>query len=265
MGEVKVAAFMPVLNEGERIARAISSLENQTHSISKLIVVDGGSTDSTHEEVRRKEEETEFDIDLEVIEGAGVRYSSQIGAEKAIKRLKEDLGEDDGVVLRLEGDSALEDHFVEQAASKLNDQENTVFGAQVKPHDPSTDRIKKSVFSYLQNAEMLPKGRGMAFRAQDFLDVNGYKMSEDEDIRSSPVDCLEDGILVTKLRKRGNIVFSHETHVNSTVPSTTATSLNRWRLALKIERNMGPTRCYTKMVSPFNKISYAGKRLAGLV
>lgn len=80
---------------------------------------------------------------------------------------------------------------------------------------------------------MLPKGRAMAFCAKGFEDVHGYRMSEN--ILSSSVDCLEDGILVTKLKKRGNVVFSHSIHVNSTIPSTTATSADRWRKALKIE------------------------------
>lgn len=257
-----VAAFMPVLNEGGRISRAISSLQNQTHPVSKLYVIDGGSTDSTHEEVREKAAEADFDIELEILEGEGVRYSSQYGAKKAADHITEEHGDDDGLVLRLEGDSSLEERFVEEAVAYLADDRYTVFGAPVKPHDPSTKRVTKRIFTHLQNAEMLPKGRGMAFRAQDFYDVNGYRMNPDEDIQTSRVDCLEDGIIVTKLRKRGKVAFCHDTHVNSTVPSTTATSLERWRLAVKIEREMGPTRYFTKMASPVNKVTYAGKRLA---
>jgi len=260
-----VAAFMPVLNEGGRISRAISSLQNQTHPVSKLYVIDGGSTDSTHEEVREKAAEADFDIELEVLEGEGVRYSSQYGAKKAADYITEECGEYDGLVLRLEGDSSLEDHFVEEAVSYLSEDRYTVFGAPVKPHDPSNKRVTKQIFTYLQNAEMLPKGRGMAFRAQDFYDVDGYRMRPDEDIQESPVDCLEDGIIVSKLCDRGKVAFSHDTHVNSTVPSTTATSLERWRLAVTIERAMGPTKYFTKIASPVNKVTYAGKRLVRAV
>ncbi|MCJ7429313.1 MAG: glycosyltransferase [Candidatus Nanohaloarchaeota archaeon QJJ-5] len=265
MAEMKVAAFMPVLNEGGRISRAIRSLRNQTHPVSKLIVVDGGSTDSTHEEVRRHAEQASFDIELEILEGEGVRYSSQYGAKKAADHITEECGEDDGIVLRLEGDSALEDHFLDEAVSYLQSDTYTVFGAPVKPHDPRDKRMTKRIFTFLQNAEGLPKGRGMAFRAQDFYDVDGYRMHEDENIQNSKVDCLEDGIIVSKLRDRGKVAFSHDTYVNSTVPSTTATSLERWRLAVKIEREMGPTKYFTKIASPLNKLTYASKRIASRV
>ena len=255
-----VAAFMPVLNEAGRIVRAISSLQRQTHPISKLVVVDGGSTDSTHEEVERIAAETDFEIDLHVIEGAGVRYSSQFGAEKAAEHLSAQ-GEDDGMILRLEGDSALEETFVETAASRLASGDHSVFGGPVKPHEPADKPVLKRVFTLVQNAEELPKGRGMAFKADDFYAVDGYRMESEEDIRASEIDCLEDGILVSKLQERGDVAFCHDTCVYSTVPSTSATSPRRWWMAAKIEREMGPTRYFTRIASPFNKLFYAGERL----
>jgi glycosyltransferase involved in cell wall biosynthesis len=256
-----VAAFMPVLNEGKRIGRAISSLQRQTHPISKLVVVDGGSTDGTQTEVEAIAAETDFEIDLCVIEGAGVRYSSQFGAEKAAEYLSEEQGTADGMILRLEGDSALEETFVETAASWLEDETYTVFGAPVEPHDPADKPLTKRVFKLVQNAEGLPKGRGMAFRASDFDAVDGYRMDAEEDIRASEVDCLEDGILVSKLQERGKVAFSHDTCVYSTVPSTSATSPRRWWMAAKIEREMGPTSYFTRIANPINKLFYAGDRL----
>jgi glycosyltransferase involved in cell wall biosynthesis len=255
-----VTAFMPVLNEAERITRAISSLQRQTHPISKLVVVDGGSTDSTHEKVEAIAAETDFEIDLYVIEGAGVRYSSQFGAEKAAEHLSAE-GEEDGVILRLEGDSALEETFVETAVSRLKDGSYSVFGGPVKPHDPADKSLRKRVFTLVQNAEELPKGRGMAFRADDFHAVDGYRMASEEDIRASEIDCLEDGILVSKLQERGEVAFCHDTCVYSTVPSTSATSPRRWWIAAKIERKMGPTSYFTRIASPVNKLFYAGERL----
>ncbi|MFT4867614.1 MAG: hypothetical protein ACI9LV_000215 [Candidatus Nanohaloarchaea archaeon] len=260
MPETEVAAFMPVLNEGGRIGRAIKSLKNQTHSISKLIVVDGGSTDKTHEEVRAIAEDADFEVDLDILEGAGVRYSSQYGAGKAADYLLDELGEEDGIVLRLEGDSSLEKHFVQEADKYLSQDDYKVFGAPVKPHKPSEKPIRKRIWASCQNSDMLPKGRGMAFTAQDFRDFHGYRMEENEDIKASPVDCLEDGILVTKLQEKGKVAFSYETHVNSTVPSTTATSLSRMRLAVKIERKMGPTGYFTKIINPANTALYPVKR-----
>lgn len=265
MSDMEVAAFMPVLNEGGRITRAITSLQNQTHSVSKLYVIDGGSTDSTHDEVKKKAEEADFEIELEILEGAGVRSSSQYGAEKAAEHLTEKLGEDDGVILRVEGDSSLEEHFVEKACNYLGEDEYKVFGAPVKPHDPEIKPVRKRIFTTWQNSEMLPKGRGMAFKVSDFQEYYGYKMEEDEDIQASEVDCLEDGILVSKLQKHGRIAFCHETHVNSTVPSTTATSLDRWKKAIKIEREIGPTGYFTKIASPVNTAIYPVKKLAGIL
>ena len=231
-----IAAFMPVLNEAERIGRAISSLQRQTHPISKLVVVDGGSTDTTHEEVEAIATETDFEIDLHVIEGAGVRYSSQFGAEKAAEHL-----------------------------SRLEDESHTVFGGPVKPHDPAEKPFLKRVFTLVQNAEELPKGRGMAFRASDFYAVEGYRMESEEDIQASEIDCLEDGILVSKLQERGGVAFCHDTCVYSTVPSTSATSPRRWWIAAKIEREMGPTSYFTRIASPVNKLFYLGERFVEAV
>lgn len=259
---MKVTAFMPVLNEEGRIRRAISSLQRQTHPVTKLVVVDGGSTDGTHEEVEDVAAETDFDIDLHVLEGAGVRLSSQLGAEKAAESLPEEEGRKEGVILRLEGDSALEETFVETAVSWLEDGRYSVFGAPVQPHEPRDKRLVKRVFTFWQNGERLPKGRGMAFRAAEFDSVDGYRMETEEDIRTSDIDCLEDGILVSKLRQRGAVAFSHETCVYSTVPSTSATSPRRWWLAAKIERQIGPTGYFTRIASPINKFFYGGERLA---
>jgi cellulose synthase/poly-beta-1,6-N-acetylglucosamine synthase-like glycosyltransferase len=252
---------MPVLNEGGRIGRAISSLADQTYPVSKLVVVDGGSTDSTHEEVHAMAEETDFEIDLRVIEGAGVRYSSQFGAETAAEHIFESAGSEDGVVLRLEGDSALEETFVETAVETLDEESYTVFGGPVTPHDPMENPVMKRFFTFFQNAEKLPKGRAMAFRASDFAAVDGYRMNPQEDIRTSDVSCFEDGILVSKLQERGEVAFSYETCVYSSVPSTSATSPSRWVTAAKIEREMGPTHYFTRIASPVNKLLYAGERV----
>lgn len=256
---------MPVLNEEEHIARAIASLQQQTHPISKLVVVDGGSRDSTQAEVEAMDAETDFDIDLYVLEGEGVRYSSQFGAEKAAEHLSNEQGTTEGVILRLEGDSALEETFVETAVSFLEDETYSAFGAPVKPHDPADRPMVKRVFAFVQNAEMLPKGRGMAFRATDFYAVDGYRMDSEEDIQSSQINCLEDGILVSKLQKQGAVAFSHDTCVYSTVPSTSAISPRRWWIAVKIEREMGPTNYFTRIANPLNKLLYAGQRLVNIV
>lgn len=258
-----VTAFMPVLNEEGRIGRAISSLQKQTHPVSKLVVVDGGSTDATQEEVEAMAAETDFEIDLHVLAGAGVRFSSQFGAEKAAEHLPKNDGTTEGIVLRLEGDSALEETFVETAVSKLEDGTHIVFGGPVSPHEPMENPIIKRFFTFYQNAEKLPKGRGMAFRADDFYAVDGYRMEPDEDIRNSEVDCLEDGILVSKLQERGEVAFSHRTCVYSTVPSTSATSPRRWWVAAKIEREMGPTSYFTRIANPANKLFYAVERVFG--
>ncbi|MFP4626392.1 MAG: glycosyltransferase [Natronomonas sp.] len=258
-----VASFMPVLNEENRIRRAISSLQQQTHPISKLVIVDGGSTDSTVESIESIEPETDFDIDLYVLEGAGVRYSSQFGAERAAEYLIE-RDVPDNVVLRLEGDSALEETFVETAISWLADDTYSVFGAPVRPHRPRARPLTKRLFTLIQNAEMLPKGRGMAFRASDFYAVDGYRMEPSEDIKSSKIDCLEDGILVSKLQKQGAVGFSHDTYVYSTVPSTSALSPNRWWLAARIEWEIGPTSYFTRIANPLNTLRYAGRRLTNL-
>lgn len=256
-----VTAFMPVLNEAGRIGRAISSLQRQTHPVSRLVVIDGGSTDSTQEEVKTIAAETDFEIDLHVLQGAGVRFSSQFGAEKAAEHLPRSDGTPDGIVVRLEGDSALEESFVETAAETLGEESYSVFGGPVSPHEPMENPVIKRFFTFYQNAERLPKGRGMAFKADDFYAVDGYRMEPGEDIRSSEIDCLEDGILVSKLQERGEAAFSHETCVYSTVPSTSATSPRRWWVAAKIEREMGPTSYFTRIASPVNKLSYAAERL----
>lgn len=257
-----VASFMPVLNEENGIRRAITSLQQQSIPVDKLIIVDGGSTDATKQVAQDMDSITNFAIDFYEIDGAGVRFSSQFGAEKAAEHLRQTGNATDGVILRLEGDSALEETFVETAINYLSEGSYSVFGAPVNPHQPRNERVKKRFFSLLQNSDGLPKGRGMAFKPEDFYAVNGYKIKPDERIQFSDIDCLEDGILVSKLQEYGEVAFCRDTCVYSTVPSTTATSPDRYLQAAKIEREIGPTNYFTEIINPINTMKYVGKNVA---
>lgn len=248
---------MPVLNEGDGIYDSILALDEQTHPIERLHIIDGGSDDDTLDEIERAEAEVPFDVTVTVEPGAGVRASSQTGAGDIAEWLVDEYG--DGVVLRCEGDSSLEDNFVEEAVDALSEPENTVFGAPVAPHEPGEDRIKKTMFQVLQNADRLPKGRGMAFRAKDFLEVDGYRISPDEELENAYIDCLEDGIITTKLNERGDIVFCEDTTVYSSLPSTTATSLERWKKAVVLETKIGPSNYFTRLGNPLWVARYTGR------
>jgi dolichol-phosphate mannosyltransferase len=48
-----VAVLVPVLDEAERIAPCLSSLQQQSSSVDRIVVIDGGSTDGTPELVRQ--------------------------------------------------------------------------------------------------------------------------------------------------------------------------------------------------------------------
>lgn len=231
-----VAAFMPTLNEADGVADAVRSLDRQTHPVSSLTVVDGGSDDGTLDELEQVEDEVSFRVDIVVIEGGGARYSSQVGAERAIERVREEA--DDGVVVRIEGDSAFSEEFVKEAVDRLQDGA-ACFGAKVEPKE---DDGMKEAIAFLQNLDRYPKGRGMAFRASDFEAVGGYRLEGEttEDIQRSDVNCLGDTILTGKLRERGAVAFSHAASVASTVPSTTLTSLDRWSKRLLLETRIGP-------------------------
>ncbi|MFB6076498.1 MAG: glycosyltransferase family 2 protein, partial [Candidatus Nanohaloarchaea archaeon] len=232
----RVAAFMPTLNEAGTVDDAIRSLADQTHPVEHLTVVDGGSTDGTVAEVRSAADDVPFDVDVEVVTDGGVRYASQIGAEHAIDHLP-----GDGVVLRIEGDSVLSDKFVEEAVQHLRQDEYVCYGAKVEPRDGDGGPVADA-FRRIQNLNRYPKGRGMAFRASDFDAVDGYLLDDESagDLRSSPVDCFGDAILTAKLRDRGTLAFSESATVRSTVPSTSAVSLDRWKRRMLLEPRIAP-------------------------
>lgn len=257
--ELHAGAFIPVLNEADGIYDSILGLDDQTHPIERLHIVDGGSDDATLEEIDRARDEVPFDITVTVKDGAGIRTSSQIGAEDIAQWLIDEYG--DGIVLRTDGDSTLAPNFLKEAAEALSDPDNSVFGAPVAPHQPEEGRIKKSMFQALQNADQLPKGRGMAFRAQDFFEVDGYRMTPDEDIEDAYLDCMEDGVITAKLADIGNVVFSDNTTVYSTIPSTTASSLDRWKKAALIEARMGPTKYFTRIGNPLWVARHTGRKV----
>jgi len=252
-------AFIPVLNEDDGIYDSILGLNDQTHPIERLHIIDGGSEDDTLAEIDRARSDVPFEIVVTVQDGAGIRAASQTGAEDIAGWLIEEYG--DGVVLRTDGDSTLADNFLGEAVNALEDPVNTVFGAPVAPHDPRESRIKKSTFQALQNADRLPKGRGMAFRATDFFEVDGYRMSPEEDIEDAYLDCMEDGVISAKLADIGDVVFCEDTTVYSTIPSTTATSLDRWKKAALIETKMGPTKYFTRIGNPLWVALYTGRKV----
>lgn len=248
-----VSCFIPTLNEEDTIEKTLQTLEDQTHTIEKVFIIDGGSTDATHDRIEAMQDAVSYAIDLTVIDGGGVRYSSQIGGEKAARHLLDEQEYENAIILRAEADSGLHERFLEEAVSALNNNHVSLYGARSVPAKPQERKALKGLLTAFSNADNLPKGRGMAFTAQDFRQADGYRLeTEPSTEQMDPsLDCFGDVVITHKLRKRGNVVFSSDAHVTTQIPSTSMSSPDRIKKRVRLERRIGPTPHLWQKMNPF--------------
>ncbi len=123
---IKVVAIVPAYNEEKHIEKTITSLQNQTYRLHKIIVVDDCSTDKTGEIARS--------LGVAVIrtpKNAGTKAQAQ---NYALKQ----LGEDIDLFLAVDADTILKEDAVYEAMRYFNDPNTAVVCGSVVPQRVKT-------------------------------------------------------------------------------------------------------------------------------
>lgn len=233
---VPACIVLPTLNEAEGVGQALAALANQTHSVDRIYLLDGGSTDGTVKRAKNVASDHGLDLDVTERKDGNIGWACHIGGMKAAKYILDDLDAQDGVIIRTDADSILAPSFVATAVNELSDPDVTIMGAQTVPmmaNKPcgcayhAEEKLTKAVFATISNLNPNPKGRAQAFRARDFREINGYCLCGDDVCNCDP-DWYEDAVLTEKLKTRGRSVFSRDTYVKTELPSTTLSSVHLW-------------------------------------
>ena len=74
---MKISAIIPTYNRADFIAEAIESVQNQTHSIDEIIIVDDGSNDTTCSILKK------FDVKVIKTQNFGVSHARNLGIKEA--------------------------------------------------------------------------------------------------------------------------------------------------------------------------------------
>jgi len=226
-----VGVVIPALNEAGRLDRALAGLAWQTQRPALVKVMDGGSTDGTP--ARARDVGARLGLTVSVDENGGnIGGACHNGCMEVAGEL-----DDDAILVRTDADSVFAPDFIDRAVEALDDSSVSMFGARTKPlmaEKPcgcdyrADEAAARHTFALVSNLNKNPKGRASAFRAADFMAVNGYCLCG-EDVCVCDPDWYEDAILAEKLRTQGQVVLSNSTAVYSRMPGTTLSSISLWR------------------------------------
>lgn len=191
-GRTRLSIVIPALNESALIARAVDRVLGCAHEV---IVVDGKSSDDTATEARR--------AGAQVVSAAGTRGSLlNLGAWHA-------TGD---VLLFLHADTLLPDDFVESVYATVlrGEVAGGAFSFAIE-HPALKYRMVEILTNLRSRALRLPYGdQGLFMSRATFHRLGGF----------SELPIMEDFELVTRLRRRGQVV---------TLPQTARTSARRWQ------------------------------------
>ncbi len=144
-----VTAVVPALNEEENISRTLEGLLHQTRALSRIIVVDDGSTDGTGEVARG-------------FPGVRVlRNPRRMGKAESINRALGHVFTD--LVLVVDADTTLEDGFVDKALRAFSDGDVVAAGGFVVPSRESKNRLIRDgrVVEYFYAQSTLKRGQNL--------------------------------------------------------------------------------------------------------
>lgn len=195
---MRVAFITTVLNEEKNILLFLKSISSQTRHPDEIIIVDGGSTDKTLDEIKKwisKIRSLSLKKKIKVYIRKGNR---SVGRNEAIKRAKAEIiaCSDSGCILDKNWLRNIFDPFKNEKVDVVAGYYKGIF----------TSIFEKSLIPYvlvmpdkLNPKTFLPAGRSMVFRKSIWEKVGGFPQS---------LSSNEDFAFAVKLKKRGaRIVF----------------------------------------------------------
>jgi glycosyltransferase involved in cell wall biosynthesis len=164
----KVSLVMTVLNEAEGLGLFLASLDAQLRHPDEVVVVDGGSTDSTVEILREWERRADTPLKLEVSPGVNISSGRNIGIR---------LASHDTVAVTDAG-TMLDPRWLQQLVSALGDEVDVVSGFFVPTGNRPFQRMLAATITPIEREvdpqSFLPSSRSVLFRRQAWADAGGY-------------------------------------------------------------------------------------------
>jgi glycosyltransferase involved in cell wall biosynthesis len=160
---VKVSLVTTVLNAGGNVGRFLETVAHQTRPPEEIVVVDGGSTDGTLEELRRAE-------GITLVEEPGANIAR--GRNLAIAAAAHD------VIAVSDADCVLEPDWLEELLGPIDAGADVAMGA----YRPLAETFLHHCMAAANLAEpdewdeatFMPSGRSVAFRREAIQAVGGY-------------------------------------------------------------------------------------------
>ena len=191
MAKVKVSLITTVLNEEGSIGSFLESVSKQTRVPDEIVIVDGGSTDSTVGKIKSlKLKVQSYSSKFKILKKRGNR---SVGRNEAIKHAK---GE---VIAVTDVGCVLDRNWLRNIVKPFENNEIDVVAGFYKPKTGSI--FEKCLATYtctmsdkVQPSEFLPSSRSVAFRKKVWEQVGGYP---------EELDTCEDLVFDKKLKAAG--------------------------------------------------------------
>lgn len=146
----RLVVLLPAFNEGRQINETITSLRRQTHLADQLIVVADNCTDDTSDQAKR--------LNVEVYPTIGNIYKKAGALNQWLDKNLETL-EDHDLVMVMDADSSLEEHFFERALGYIDQGYSAVGGVfQGKPGGGFVGALQRN--EYARYARDVARKRG---------------------------------------------------------------------------------------------------------
>ncbi len=184
----KVTLITTVKNEEDTIEKFFNSVLKQTKKPDEIIIVDGGSTDSTL--LKIKNEISKIHIKHKILTKKGNR---SVGRNFAIKKSS------NAIIAATDVGCMLDKHWLERITKPFEDQSIDVVAGYYKPKTNSI--FEKCLAAYtctmpdrLDLENFLPSSRSVAFRKSAWESIGGYPEN---------LDTCEDLVFAKRLKKAG--------------------------------------------------------------
>ncbi|MGE5041821.1 MAG: glycosyltransferase, partial [Candidatus Levyibacteriota bacterium] len=185
---MKITFITTVKNEEETIQGFLESLKNQSRKPDEIIVVDGGSTDDTVQNLKVKSQK--LNLKVKILKKSGNR---SVGRNEAVKNSSHEI------IVCADAGCILDRNWLEKITKPFEDKDIDVVAGFYKPLTNSV--FEKCLSTYtcvmpdkLDKKNFLPSSRSIAFTKTAWRKAGGYP---------EELDTCEDLVFDKRLKKSG--------------------------------------------------------------
>ncbi|OGH02450.1 MAG: hypothetical protein A2798_02215 [Candidatus Levybacteria bacterium RIFCSPHIGHO2_01_FULL_37_17] len=204
MALIKTSLICTVLNEEESVQELIDSIINQSVMPDEIIIVDGGSTDSTTEVIMAKiKNDSNLNLKLFIKKG-----NRSIGRNKAIEESSGDI------ILSTDAGCILEKNWVKNILEPFKNKKTDIVAGYYK--GTGRNSFEKSLIPYVLvmkdrvvSNDFLPATRSVAFKKSVWRKVGGF----DKNLSHN-----EDYAFANKIKRQGFKIYFQKSAVVNWIP-----------------------------------------------